>query len=70
MEFFGMGWGEILFILVIALLIWGPGKIVDIGRNLGKITRALKKATTDLTTQVTRELDVEERDKKPPSKKT
>ena len=70
MEFFGMGWGEILFIMDIALVIWGPGKIVDIGRNLGKITRTLKKATTDLTTQVTREIDAEERDKKPPSEKT
>lgn len=67
MEFFGMGFGEILFILVIALIIWGPGRIVEIGRTLGKVARGFKKATFDLTNQITREIDEEERDKKPPT---
>jgi sec-independent protein translocase protein TatA len=67
MEFFGMGFGEILFILVVALIIWGPGRIVDIGRNLGKIARSFRKATSDLTSQITREIDEEEHNKKPPS---
>ncbi len=65
MDFFGMGMGEILLILVVALIIWGPGKIPEIARTLGRIARSLRKATFDLTTAVTKELDTEE--KNPPS---
>lgn len=57
MEFFGMGMGEILFILVIALIVWGPGKIVNVGKTLGKMMYNLKKATSDLTTQITSEME-------------
>ncbi len=61
MDFFGMGMGEILLILVVALIIWGPGRIVEIGRTLGKIVRTLKKASFDLTTQLSKELEGEEK---------
>ena len=67
MDFFGIGMGEILLILVVALIIWGPGRIVEIGRTLGKLTRTLKKASSDLTAQVTKELEGEE--KPPPQPK-
>jgi len=61
MDFFGMGMGEILLILVVALLIWGPGRIVEIGRTLGRIVGTLRKASFDLTKQLTRELEDEEK---------
>ena len=67
MDFFGMGMGEILLILVVALIIWGPGRITEIGRTLGKMTRTLKKATFDLTSQVTKEM--EDEGKAPPRKR-
>lgn len=60
MGFLDMGAMEIILILAIAMIIWGPGKIPEIARTLGKTVRALKKATQDLTTTVTRELDAEE----------
>ena len=60
MDFFGIGMGEILLILVIALIIWGPGRIVEIGRTLGRIVRTLRKASFDLTTQITKELEEKE----------
>ena len=60
MDFFGIGMGEVLVILVVALIIWGPGRIVEVGRTLGKVTRTLKKASFDLTRQVTKELEGEE----------
>ncbi len=63
MDFFGMGMGEILLILVVVLIIWGPGRIVDIARMLGRTVRALRKATYDLTTTVTKELSIEEKDR-------
>ncbi len=68
MEFFGMGTGEIILVILVALIIWGPGRIVEIGRTMGKMVRTLKKATADLTTQVTRELDKQEEDKPPQPK--
>ncbi len=69
MDFFGIGMGEILLILVIALIVWGPGRIVEIGRTLGKIVRTLRKASSDLTAQVTKELEKEEKDPPPKPKK-
>ena len=65
MDFFGIGGWEILLILIIALIIWGPRRIAEIGRTLGKTVRALKKATLDLTAQVTKEIDDQERDQPP-----
>ena len=64
MGFFGIGTWEILLILVLALIIWGPNKLPEIARTLGKITRTLKKASFDLTTALTKEIETE--DKTPP----
>ena len=64
MGFWGIGTGEILLILVLALIIWGPGKLPEIARTLGKTVRTLKKATFDLTTTVTKEI---EKGNNPPS---
>jgi len=63
MDFFGMGMGEILLILVVALIIWGPGRVVEIGRTLGKMMRTLRKASFDLTTQISKELEGEGKDR-------
>ena len=66
MDFFGIGTGEVLLVLLVALIVFGPGRIVEIGRTLGKWMNTLKKASFDLTSQVTRELESEE--KSSPSK--
>lgn len=60
MDLFGMGIGEIVLILIVALIIWGPEKLPEIAGKLGGIMRALRKASADLTTVVTKELDMEE----------
>ena len=65
MGFFDRGLPEILLILIVALIIWGPGKLPEIARTLGKTIRAFRKATSDLTTTITKELDIDEKD--PPS---
>ncbi len=59
MNFFGIGGGEIVLILIVALLIWGPKRLPEIARTLGKTVNALKKQTNDLTSQITREIDTE-----------
>ena len=60
MDFFGIGLGEVLLILVLALIIWGPKRLPDIARTLGKTMRTLRKATNDFTSQITRDIDIEE----------
>jgi sec-independent protein translocase protein TatA len=57
MDFFGIGLSEILLVIVLALIIWGPGRMVEIARTLGKFMRTLKKATSDITTTVTKEME-------------
>ena len=59
MGFSSIGLWEIGFILIIALIIWGPNKLPEIARTLGKAVRALKKASFDLTTAVTKEIESE-----------
>ncbi|MBM4447690.1 MAG: TatA/E family twin arginine-targeting protein translocase [Chloroflexi bacterium] len=59
MDFFGIGFGEVLLILILALIIWGPKRLPDIARTLGKTMRAMRKATNDFTSQVTRDIDIE-----------
>ena len=65
MGLFGMGIGEMLLILVLALIIWGPGRIVEIGRTLGKIVHTLKKGAFDLTAQITQEMEEQEEERPP-----
>ena len=43
---------ELIVILVIALLILGPGKLPDVGSALGKSIREFRKASSDLNDSV------------------
>lgn len=40
-------WGYIAVILVIVLIIWGPGKLPDIGSGMGRAIREFRKATSE-----------------------
>ena len=44
---FGMGLPELLVILVIILIIFGAGKLPELGENLGKGIRNFRKATNE-----------------------
>ena len=43
---------ELIIILVIALLILGPGRLPDVGSALGKSIREFRKAATDVQDSV------------------
>lgn len=50
---FGLGMSELLIILVIILLIFGVGKLPEIGANLGKAIKGFKKGMSDTEIDVT-----------------
>nr|WP_295971452.1 twin-arginine translocase TatA/TatE family subunit [uncultured Bacillus sp.] len=47
----------LILILVLALIIFGPKKLPEIGRAFGQTLREFKKSTRDLTSDVVEELD-------------
>src|SRR3954451_25017101 len=46
---FNIGPGELIIVLIIALVVVGPGKLPDVGSALGKSIREFRKAATDVT---------------------
>lgn len=61
---FGLGVPELLIILVLGLIIFGPGKLPDVGRALGKSIREFKSANKEPEeTQKKPEIDVTEKPK-------
>lgn len=59
---FGLGMSELLVILVIILIIFGAGKLPEIGGGIGKAIKNFKEATKDPNQK---EPDRIEDDKKP-----
>jgi len=47
---------ELLFILVLALLVFGPKRLPQVGKTLGRGLREFRKATSDLKRTVDTEL--------------
>lgn len=45
---FNIGPFELLLVLILALLILGPGKLPEVGNALGRTIREFRKASTDV----------------------
>ncbi len=58
--FGSLGLPELLLIFIVALLVFGPKRLPEIGRTLGKALGEFKKATDDLKSTIEREVQVEE----------
>jgi len=58
------GWSELLLILALALILFGPKRLPEIAEAMGKSIRKFKSATRSATDEVKRELDEVERDLK------
>ena len=52
---FGFGVPELILILVIGLVLFGPGKLPDVGKALGKSIREFKNANKEEPIDVTGE---------------
>lgn len=64
---FGLSFGEILIIAVLALVLLGPERLPDAAKTLGKAMRELKRATDDLKDQIETEIYADERKGPKPS---
>ncbi|HEV8435305.1 MAG TPA: TatA/E family twin arginine-targeting protein translocase [Thermoanaerobaculia bacterium] len=58
--FGSLGLPELLLIFIVALIVFGPKKLPEIGRTLGKAMGEFKKATDELKNTIEREVRVDE----------
>lgn len=54
---FGLGGQELLLILFVVLLFFGPSKLPELARGLGKGMREFKKAQADLENEFNKAVD-------------
>lgn len=64
---FGLGFGEIVIIAILALLVLGPDRLPDAAKTIGKTLRDLRKATDDIKGQLETEIYAEDRKAAKPS---
>lgn len=64
--FGSLGIWEIGFILVLALLLFGPKKLPEVGRQIGRGLGEFRRASNDLKRQLNSELALEEEPRRPP----
>ncbi len=65
-----LGLPEMIFIFLLALIIFGPKKLPEIGRQIGKFMAEFKRASNDFKAQIEgeiRNLELEETAKREPT---
>lgn len=58
MSFFGMGPMELTIIVVVALLIFGPGKLPEVAGQVGRAVRDFRRMTSELTGEFEKTMSV------------
>ena len=67
MNIFGVGLPEVTVILILALLIFGPKKLPELGKQLGKTLKSLKKASNEFQNEIDQVMNEEDKDESPRS---
>ena len=60
--FGSIGMPELMIIFVIALIIFGPRKLPELGRSMGRSLSEFKRASNELRSTLDEEIRVEEKD--------
>lgn len=63
-----LGMPEILVILVVALLIFGPKKLPELGRSLGQSIREFRRGAQEIREELERSVEVKHEPKAPEAK--
>ena len=67
MNIFGVGLPEVTVILILALLIFGPKKLPELGKQLGKTLKSLKEASNEFQNEIDQVMNEEDKEKSPKS---
>jgi sec-independent protein translocase protein TatA len=59
MDIFGIGPLELMVIGLVALLVFGPKKLPELGKTLGQATRSFKVAAQEFQNELGREMEKE-----------
>jgi TatA/E family protein of Tat protein translocase len=57
-----LGWQETLFIFILALLLFGPKKLPELGKTIGKAVTEFRRASAELKSTFDREISAIERE--------
>jgi len=56
---FDIGPGELVLVLIVALIVFGPGKLPEMGRQIGNAVREFKRMSSAATEEMTRALELD-----------
>ena len=62
MKIFGIGIPEIAVIVVLALLIFGPKRLPQLGKTIGKTLKGLQSASKEFENEINKTLKLNEND--------
>lgn len=65
MNIFGVGLPEVTVIVILALLIFGPKKLPELGKQLGKTLKSLKKASNEFQNEIDQVMNEEDKGESP-----
>lgn len=60
-----LGFSEMVFLFILALLIFGPKKLPEVGRQIGRFMNEFKRASNEFRSQIESEINALDVDVKP-----
>ncbi len=62
---FGLGWQELLLIFFIALLVFGPKKLPEIGRSIGRAIAEFRRSSEQLKEEIEKAVEEDQKEPEP-----